>query len=157
MDSYENLIQKWQTGFEVLTLRIEGSGSGHWTGRSLSRGSVGCSTGLNSTATSIPWGATAAATATALAAPVTSEFEGNTSLSSCNTWSNSLSNNNYMSILISIDRRNSSCKALIWSINWLSLNTNNDGHLMYSVKEHQSILATLFDYHRFNYQEDPWL
>jgi hypothetical protein len=62
----------------MLTLRIQGSGSGHWIGWSLLRDSIGCSTGLNYTVTSIPWGAAAVPAAV----PVTSAFGGNTSLSS---------------------------------------------------------------------------
>lgn len=76
-------ISKEQTRFFKLTLRIEGSGRGHWIGRSLSRGSIGCSTGLNSTAAWIPWApAAAAVVAVPGTAPVTAGFGGNTSLSS---------------------------------------------------------------------------
>lgn len=74
-----------------LTLRIEGSGNGHWIGWSLSRGSEGRSTGLNSVAISIPWGtADADADAAAATAPlVVSEAGANTSLPSCKLTNNS--------------------------------------------------------------------
>lgn len=58
------------------SLRIEGSGNGHLTGWSWSKGSVGCSTGLNSIATSIPCAA-------AIVVAATSGFGGNGLLSSC--------------------------------------------------------------------------
>lgn len=63
----------------LVTFRMDGSGNGHWIGWSLSKGSTGCSTGLNSVATSIPW---VAVVAVMVVAAVTSEFGANTSLSS---------------------------------------------------------------------------
>lgn len=76
---YRGQLQRHIGWVEDLTFSTEGSGKGHWIGRSISRGSEGCLTGLNSTANSTPWGVPEEALSI-----VASEFGGNTSLSSCN-------------------------------------------------------------------------